>query len=470
MKYRFSLYPFKLSSDLAVLVFSFLLSSFLAKKRIFLARGFFGLERREWFLLVLLCVVWYFSSRATHLYDEFRTNTINAELICVSRNIGIQLVAAIIVLFVIKSLIIARFFILIYFLSLVVLLGQAKILFRIFVRGLQKKGINIRSVLILGAGDLGKDFARAIQSYPHLGYRVGGLLDSRPQPSLGPLYLGRLEDLPRILDQGSVDEVVIALPSQESEEIDQAVSTCEDRAVPVRMIPDILGHFRSRLSVSLFGNFPVFSLLTNPLEEVQWRLLKRSFDLLVTAVLFPAVFLWLWPLLAAAIKLDSRGPVFFKQERWGRKNKRIVCYKFRTMYVGSPEVDENGRYQPTGRQDPRVTRVGRLLRRLSLDELPQFWNVWKGEMSIVGPRPHPTPLNIELKTVVRHYMLRHLVKPGITGWAQVNGYRGEPKDPLRMERRVELDLWYIENWTFWLDVQILFFTIRQIILGDRNAY
>lgn len=470
MKYRNFFYPFKFSTDLAILTLSFLLSSFLAKRRIFLTQGFFSLERREWFLLVLLVIIWYFSSRATHLYDEFRTNTIHAELICVSKNVGIQLAAAMILLFLFQIPLLSRFFILLDLLFLLVLLGHAKIIFRIILRKLQNMGRNIHSILIIGAGKVGQDFFQAIKSFPHLGYRVVGFLDGHPQPSLGTLYLGKLEDLLPILEQKNVDEVVIALPGDASEDIDQIISICEGQTVPVRMIPDILGYLRSRLSVSLFGNFPVFSVRSNPLEETEWRLLKRLFDMLIAVVLFLGVFSWLWPLIAIAVKLDSRGPVFFKQERWGRKNKKIVCYKFRTMFSWSREVDSNGRYQPTGKNDPRVTRVGRLLRRTSLDELPQFWNVLKGNMSLVGPRPHPTPLNVESKTTIRHYALRHLVKPGLTGWAQVNGYRGEAGDPALMQKRIEYDLWYIENWTFWLDIQVIFFTIRQMIRGDRLAY
>ena len=152
------------------------------------------------------------------------------------------------------------------------------------------------------------------------------------------------------------------------------------------------------------------------------------------------------------------------------KNKRIVCYKFRSMVKESKDVDENGHYQQATRDDPRITRLGRFLRRSNLDELPQFINVLKGEMSLVGPRPHPTPMNLEIKDSIQHYQLRHLVKPGITGWAQVNGFRGETKEANLLRKRVEFDIWYIENWSFFLDIKIVWLSFRLMFKGDPRAY
>jgi putative colanic acid biosynthesis UDP-glucose lipid carrier transferase len=158
------------------------------------------------------------------------------------------------------------------------------------------------------------------------------------------------------------------------------------------------------------------------------------------------------------------------QERWGRDNKKIKAYKFRSMRADSKTVDETGKYLQATQNDPRITKVGKFLRKTNLDELPQFWNVLKGEMSVVGPRSHPTPLNLESKDKVHLYMLRHLVKPGITGWAQVNGYRGETKDLSKMQKRIDYDIWYIENWSFFLDIQIIFMTVWNMVRGEENAY
>ena len=208
----------------------------------------------------------------------------------------------------------------------------------------------------------------------------------------------------------------------------------------------------------------------SPLDRAANRRLKRTFDLLAAILAFLLVFSWLWPLLALLIKLTSPGPVFFKQERWGENGRPILCWKFRTMVRESRDVDQNGRYQQARRDDPRVTPFGGFLRRSNLDELPQFLNVLRGEMSLVGPRPHPTPMNLEAKDSVRGYSLRHLVKPGITGWAQVKGFRGETSDPRALARRVEADIWYIENWSFRLDLKILLLSAWAMLKGDPNAY
>ena len=207
-----------------------------------------------------------------------------------------------------------------------------------------------------------------------------------------------------------------------------------------------------------------------PLGKLLRRFFKRCFDLALTVLLFIFLFSWLWPLLALLIKLTSPGPVFFRQERWGVQNRLFVCYKFRSMFRESRDIDENGRYLQAKRGDRRITPLGRFLRRNNLDELAQFINVLTGEMSVVGPRPHPTPMNLEIKDSIPSYRLRHLIKPGITGWAQVNGWRGETDDLDRLRRRVEGDIWYIENWSPWLDIKIIWISIWLLFKGDPRAY
>jgi len=477
-RYRQSYYYLKIISDLFWLTICFLAAVFIAKYRIHsyleqyqqIKVTFFGLETRELILLFVLCLVWYLSSKATGLYDDFRTRTFTFEITAVFKNALIQALASMIVLFFLKVVLISRVFILTYFFLQLGFLGLWKLLIRILLSWARKKGRNLRSVLIIGAGRVGQDFYDAIISYPHLGYYVVGFLDDKNKAALGNLYLGTIDDLDSILCKTAIDEVVIALPNNAMERIDDVISVCENHPTHVRIIPDYFRFFSRRFNVSIFAGFPMVSIRTSQLDELHWRILKRSLDFLITIVLFIAVFSWLWPLIAVGVKLSSRGPVFFKQERWGEKNKKIVCHKFRSMRKDSRDVDEKGRYVQATRDDPRVTKFGRFLRRTSLDELPQFLNVLKGEMSIVGPRPHPTPLNLESKDGVRHYMLRHLVKPGITGWAQIKGYRGETRDRTLMQRRIDHDLWYIEHWTFWLDVQIILITLVQALKYNSNAY
>jgi putative colanic acid biosynthesis UDP-glucose lipid carrier transferase len=207
-----------------------------------------------------------------------------------------------------------------------------------------------------------------------------------------------------------------------------------------------------------------------PLDKVENKLLKRGFDIVFTVLFFVLIGWWLMPLIALLIKLSSKGPIIFKQERWGLNNEKIICYKFRTMVAEMHDLLDDGSFNQATKNDQRITRIGRVLRQTNFDELPQFWNVLVGNMSVVGPRPHATPMNIESMHSVDNYMLRHIILPGITGWAQVNGLRGETKTPGRMQKRVNYDLYYIHRWSFWLDLQIVLQTIINFIKGDENAY
>jgi putative colanic acid biosynthesis UDP-glucose lipid carrier transferase len=222
--------------------------------------------------------------------------------------------------------------------------------------------------------------------------------------------------------------------------------------------------------INNIGLLPVVNVGELPLDKTENRLLKRGFDIFFSILFFLLIGLWIFPLIGLIIKLTSKGPVFFKQERWGLNNKKIICYKFRSMVKESSDIDEEGKYNQAQKDDPRITLIGKILRKSNMDELPQFWNVLIGNMSVVGPRPHPTQLNIESMETVDNYMLRHKVIPGITGLAQVNGCRGETKTTEDMQRRVNFDLYYIQRWNFWLDLQIIIQTVINIFRGDQNAY
>jgi putative colanic acid biosynthesis UDP-glucose lipid carrier transferase len=265
-----------------------------------------------------------------------------------------------------------------------------------------------------------------------------------------------------------VDEVFLALPSSQTEQINFVIDCCEKKQVQVNVINDFSRIGSGSLRTTTYAGFPVVGLRYFPLDDAENRLFKRSFDILFSLLFLVLIFSWLAPIIALLIKLNSRGPIFFKQDRWGLNNEKIVCYKFRTMRHVNAEIESE--FKQAGKNDERVTSLGRFLRKTSLDELPQFLNVFKGDMSVVGPRPHPIPLSMESKDIVQNYMMRHLVKPGITGWAQVNGSRGEVQTPEEMRRRVAFDLWYIENWSFLLDCQIIFQTIINLLKGDEKAY
>ncbi|MFT4023466.1 MAG: exopolysaccharide biosynthesis polyprenyl glycosylphosphotransferase, partial [Flavihumibacter sp.] len=305
----------------------------------------------------------------------------------------------------------------------------------------------------------------------HYGYTLTGFIDDVQNPSLNGQYLGKTTDIDKVIASHDLDDIIVTLPMRDESQLARIVSVGEREGKRVRIIP----HFErfggsGKVHVGTLGTLPIITLRSLPLDMSDNKLYKRLFDILFSTLVITLLLSWLFPIIALIIKMSSRGPVFFKQERWGLNNRPIICYKFRSMRVDSKDIDESGRYQQARKNDPRVTRIGRFLRKTNLDELPQFINVLLGSMSVVGPRPHPVPLNMLSKDVIENYMLRHWVKPGITGWAQVNGYRGETRQPYLMKKRVEFDVWYCENWTFWLDLQIIVQTLVNMVKGEKNAY
>lgn len=464
--HRNSLYIFRITLDMILIVVGFVISASLAQP------GYdFIKETNGQFLILSILVIWYVSTKSTKLYDEFRSRNVSFELIAFAKTLLVILLSTMVILFLLKENDLSRGFVFLFIFSIFVLLNIEKILLRIFLNSLRKRGKNLRNMLIIGAGEVGRSFYDLVLQNPHFGYRAIGFLDDEQKPNLNGNYLGKLDDLDNILSKKNIDNIIIALPNYATEKIEEVLNTCENYTTRVRIIPNYFKFVSSRYSVTMFGRFPVINVRNDRINELHWRMIKRGFDFAFTGLIFVFILWWALPLIALLVKFSSPGPIFYTQERWGRNNKKFIAYKFRTMRTDTcGEVDDNGKYVQAVKDDPRITKIGKILRKTNLDELPQFWNVFKGEMSIVGPRPHPTPLNNESKDKIRLYMLRHLVKPGITGWAQVNGYRGSTHDISLMQKRIDHDIWYIENWSFSLDLQIIALTVWKMIWGDKNAY
>ena len=464
--YRTSLYLFRIIVDVIIIIAVFLTSAELSS-----AEFNFLASANAQLLLLLLLIIWYLASRSTGLYHEFRSRNFSFEVIGLAKNVIVLFISTIMILFMLKEENLSRYFVAIFSLVCFLALGTEKFLMRNLLNALREKGRNLRNLLIIGAGEVGKDFYELTLTSPHFGYKIIGFLDDKSKTFLNGKYLGKISELEKVLEQNSVDDVIVALPNYATDKLEEVIKTCERHTTRIRIIPDYFKFVSNKYSVSMFGRFPIISVRDDRINELHWRLLKRGFDFAFTSTLYVFVFSWLWPIIALSIKLSSPGPLFYTQERWGRNNKKFITYKFRSMRNDKcSEIDENGKYKQAVKGDPRVTKIGKILRKTNLDELPQFWNVLKGEMSIVGPRPHPTPLNIESKDKIHLYMLRHLVKPGITGWAQVNGHRGNTKDIILMQKRIDSDVWYIENWSFGLDIQIIALTVWNMLKGDENAY
>lgn len=278
-------------------------------------------------------------------------------------------------------------------------------------------------------------------------------------------FIGNMKNCFDYVEQNRIEEIYSTILPDQSLQVEQLVLVAEQKCVRVKFVPDFSKHLDERFYISFVEDFPIITLRKEPLDQINNRFKKRLFDIIFSSLVIILILSWLTPILAILIKIESKGPVFFKQKRSGRDNEPFWCLKFRSMRADNYKEE----LQAT-KDDPRITRIGAFIRRTSLDEMPQFFNVFMGHMSVVGPRPHMLAHTQQYSTVIDKFMVRHLLKPGITGWAQVNGYRGETEIPLQMQKRVEHDLWYMENWSLMLDVKIVFLTIINMVKGDKNAY
>jgi putative colanic acid biosynthesis UDP-glucose lipid carrier transferase len=414
-------------------------------------------------------VVWFFSASFLRYYDDFRLSNFSIELVTIIKIVSIQALNLTIALFTLNYDN-SRDFIL-YYVGMILILSIADRFFirSIFIR-LRLEGRNLRSLLIIGAGEVGKKFYDTIKKNPQFGYNVIGFLDDNLKTDIDDKYIGPLSELENILNKVQIDHIVITLPNYAHAKVDEIVRICQDFTTYINIIPDYFRFSSSKYNVSMFGPFPIFSVREDSINEFQWRLLKRAFDVIFSFSVIILLISWLYPLIGLLIKISSPGPILYRQERWGRNNRKFVAYKFRSMVYNHKDIDEQVNFQQATKNDARITKFGKFIRETNIDEFPQFINVFLGQMSVVGPRPHPTPLNIKYKNDINQYMVRHFVKSGITGWAQVNGFRGETIDSTLMEKRVKYDIWYIEHWSIWLDLKIVILTILQMLTGDPNAY
>ncbi len=340
------------------------------------------------------------------------------------------------------------------------------VLTRVILRYYRRRGRNFTRVIIVGTNSTSVRLYDELMSESGYGYRVVGFFGL--DPSIGmpeELYRGDFNDIKEFVALNNVDEIFYTLSGTHENILRQTIKIANDNVIQFYYVPQISRYIAGRFELHRMGAVPMLTLNCNPLKRPINRLIKRVFDIVFSS----CVLLCLGPLLlipiAIAVKLSSRGPVFFKQKRTGYRGLDFYCWKFRTMRVNN----DSDKLQAT-KDDPRKTRVGDFLRRTSLDELPQFFNVWLGQMSVVGPRPHMLKHTEEYRQLIDKYMVRHNVKPGISGWAQVNGYRGRTEELWQMEKRVEYDVWYIENWSFMLDLKIIVRTLVNAFQGEKNAF
>jgi putative colanic acid biosynthesis UDP-glucose lipid carrier transferase len=323
-----------------------------------------------------------------------------------------------------------------------------------------------RNVLILGYNKLSKKIVEYLESDPVRTNIIGFCEEPKNVTELTNYpIISRVEGALKASRDLNVDEIYSTISPEQDARIYSLMQQADQECIRFKIIPD-LTHFINRpVNLSYFKDLPVLSMRKEPLDENANKIKKRVFDIGVSFFAIVFVLSWLLPILWLFILIDSPGPVFFMQYRSGKKNKPFKCLKFRSM-----RVNRESDVRQATRNDARLTRVGRFIRRFSLDEYPQFFNVLKGDMSIVGPRPHMLKHTSDYSKLIDQYMVRQFLKPGITGWAQVNGFRGETKTLDQMQKRVEHDLWYLENWSLWLDVRIMFLTIWNGLKREKNAF
>jgi putative colanic acid biosysnthesis UDP-glucose lipid carrier transferase len=361
----------------------------------------------------------------------------------------------------------SREFILAFYISLTLLGFSARLLITLFIKYYRKKGFNYRRVVVAGINQLSVDFVHEIIHHSEYGYKFLGFFDDEEDNEWGIKSMGKIDDLNKFVLEYDIDDIYISLPVTSDYRIWGLIKFCNINYINVKFINQFI-HLLNRKTVQVdvdySGPTPILSIKKEPLEVTTNKIFKRAFDIIFSFFVITLVFSWLFPILAVLIKMGSKGSVFFIQKRSGIDNKEFNCMKFRTMVVNN----ESDTKQATS-NDPRITKMGRFLRASNFDELPQFFNVLMGDMSVVGPRPHMVQHTYMYSKLIEPFMVRHWVKPGITGLAQAKGFRGETKDINQMLNRVKMDIFYIQNWSLSFDFKIIFQTGWNMINNTKTG-
>ncbi len=357
---------------------------------------------------------------------------------------------------------------LLFAIALVGIIATCRVLWYMVIRHWRFKGVDNIDVVFVGSGINLNELYNDMTDDTSMGYNVVGYFNDTPSEvfSADLTHLGGVADVIPWLQEHKVDYLFCNLSSRRAKEIHDIIHFCENNLIHFYSVPNVRNYVHNKMSVQFIGNSIVLTLRNEPMRTMSARIIKRAFDLVFSTLVIVLLLWWIILIVMVITKYTMPGPVFFRQKRNGQNGSEFYCLKFRTMVVNSA-ADEK---QAT-KDDDRITKWGAFMRRTNLDELPQFINVFLGDMSVVGPRPHMLKHNVEYQRLINKYMVRSYCRPGITGWAQVTGSRGETKTVEEMEERIRKDIWYIENWTFMLDLRIIYLTIYNMLGGEKgNAY
>lgn len=404
---------------------------------------------------------WILLSIILSFYNVYRFTKIIKIVALLFKQITLLLLLIFAYLYISKSYILGEN-VLKYFISLFLVLTFWRILlYEVFKKYRIITGSNYRQVIVIGSNTSTKKLITFFNSMPEYGYRYQGFFSNENEHRE---RIGSVEDSFDYILRNNIDEVYCSIRELSNNQIRKLTEFCEINQKVIKFIADDKELFTKNIELNYYNLTPIISLAKVPLDDPLNKFVKRTFDFLFALIVILFLLSWLIPILAVIIKLESKGPVFFRQNRPGINGKGFNCYKFRSMTINDRSEDS------AIKNDPRVTKVGKFIRRTSIDELPQFFNVLFGEMSIVGPRPHLWRQNKEYGPYISKYMIRHFVKPGITGLAQIKGYRGEIQTKKDIVNRTKYDVFYIENWSFLMDAYIIVQTISNVINGEENAY
>lgn len=409
------------------------------------------------FILPLFLVLYYIFG----LYRPRRTKTLISEIGDIIKANFTGLVVLTTLLFLLEAMDYSRIVLVAFMTLSTIFTIVERMFFRNSLRVIRTRGFNKKHILVVGAGDLAIKFAQRIEENPYIGYNIIGFLDDKLEKGHQILHfevIGGFADMESIILNRPLDRVVITISPHEHN-LMELVNLCEKQGVKAVIIPEFSQYFPARPNIDMLDDIPIIDVRYVPLDNLYKKFLKRIFDC-VAATLAIIILSPIIVATAVVVKISSPGSVIYKQERVGLNRKNFQIYKFRSMKE-EPDTSQ----QWTTEDDPRKTRIGTFIRRTSIDEFPQFFNILKGDMSLIGPRPERPVFVEEFREVVPKYMIKHYVRPGMTGWAQVNGWRGNTS----IQKRIEHDIYYVENWTLLLDLKIFFLTFIKGFI-HKNAY
>ena len=413
------------------------------------------------YFVVPIYIILYYMNK---MYTPKRTQSVETEIINVFKANAMGSIAFMVALTAFKIQDFSRGLIFIFFCANIILTLLVRCFIRYLLRAFRKKGYNLKYILLVGYSRAAEEYINRINANPQWGYVIRGILDNhvpRGTAYKGVKVIGTIDNLTGILPVSVLDEIAVTLSLADYDYLEEIVALCEKSGVHTKFIPDYNSLIPNKAYTEDLMGLPLINIRYVPLSNTLNAFVKRVVDIVGSfcgiVILSPLLIV-----IAIIVKTTSKGPVIFKQERVGRYNKTFNMYKFRTMRMQEPGEEKKGW---TVKDDPRVTKVGKFLRKTSIDELPQLFNILRGDMSIVGPRPERPQFVEKFKEEIPRYMIKHQVRPGLTGWAQVNGYRGDTS----IRRRIDFDLYYIENWTMGFDFKIMFMTIFKGFINE-NAY